>query len=192
MNKYNFILKLKYHLLTTRDIRQQGFTLTECLVGIVVLSIAMIINLQFLAVLQVQNIKQEITKGAVTVSKSTLDDIRIKMKSDVNTVPVTGATSKKLTNVTQSAVIDLPLKTDYADQISVVNGVQIDNFIYTVNYYVCKGKPTINDNDGTVTTCPNGADDNARYIVVQVLNPNNEDEILNTTETVFTALQQKI
>lgn len=190
MNKYNSILKLKYHLLTTRDIRQQGFTLTECLVGVVMLGIAMMINLQFLALLQTQNLKQEVLTGAVTVSRSTLDELRIKMKSDLNTVPVTGAVPKRLTGVTQSAVINLPTKLDYTDQISKINGVQIDNFVYRVNYYICKAKPTIDVNQN-VTACSSGTDDEARYIVVQVLNPNDLNEIIHTTETVYTPVQYK-
>lgn len=193
MNKYNFIFKLKHFLLTTRDTRQQGFTLIECLVAVMMLGIAFGINLQFLALLKIQNIKQEILTGAVTISKNTLDDMRVKLVNNLDTLSVTGGTPRKLTNITQSARIDLP-ETGLQDYIAQKKPE--DNYIYEVSYYICTNEPTIDETTSTVSTCPSGANDNARYIVVQVLDPNrklpnNEKPILYTAQTIYTTLQQK-
>jgi prepilin-type N-terminal cleavage/methylation domain-containing protein len=193
MNKYNFILKLKHYLLTTRDTRQQGFSLTECLVAVTMLGIAFGINLQFLAFLKIQNINQEILTGAVTISRNTLDDMRVKMASDLDTLSITGNTPRKLRNVTQSARIDLP-KIGLQDYITQKKPE--DNYIYEVSYYICTDDPEIDEETNTVSSCASGANDNARYIVVQVLDPNrklqnNEKPILYTAQTIYTTLQQK-
>lgn len=192
MNKYNFILKLKHYLLTIRDTRQQGFSLTECLVAVTMLGIAFGINLQFLALLKIQNLKQEILTGAVTISRNTLDDMRVKMAGNLDTLSVTGDTPRKLRNVTQSARIDLP-KIGLQDYITQKKPE--DNYIYEVSYYICTDIPEIDEATSTVSSCASGADDNARYVVVQVLDPNrlvnNEKPILYTAQTIYTTLQQK-
>lgn len=192
MNKYNFIFKLKHFLLTTRDTRQQGFTLLECLVAVTMLGIAFGINLQFLALLKIQNIKQEILTGAVTISRNTLDDMRVKLAGNLDTLSVTGDTPRKLRNVTQSARIDLP-KIGLQDYITQKKPE--DNYIYEVSYYICTDIPEIDEATSTVSSCASGADDNARYVVVQVLDPNrlvnNEKPILYTAQTIYTTLQQK-
>ncbi|BAQ64565.1 type II secretion system protein [Geminocystis sp. NIES-3709] len=159
--KNYFIDKLKYYFLTRKKDREKGFSFLESLTAILVLSIAFAVNLQFLVVLKIQNLKQEVQTGAVSVSKEILDDLRYRLSNNLGTV-ASG-------------------KTEITNRSSF-------GYSYDADVYVCNNEPTI-DAQNTVTACPTATGSNIRYIVVQVLDKKRNNEKVYTVQTIFTTLQ---
>ncbi|MGI0480207.1 type IV pilus modification PilV family protein [Geminocystis sp. CENA526] len=162
MMKNYRLKKLKYPVLSKKKNLEGGFSFLESIVAILVLSMAFAFNLQFLVFLKIENLKQEIQTGAVSLSKEILDDIRYRLSNNIG-----GVTSGKT-------------------QILNKNSFGYD---YNADIYVCHTEPTL-DAQNTVTTCPTTTDSNIRYIVVQILDKNRNNEKVYTVQTIFTTLQQ--
>jgi len=161
MNNY-LIKKLKNPVLSQQKTLEEGFSFLECIAAILILSIAFAFNMQFLVFLKIENLKQEIQTGAVSLSKEILDDLRYRLGNNVG-----GITSGKT-------------------QILNKNMFGYD---YNADIYVCHTEPTLNAQN-TVTACPTATASNVRYIVVQILDKNRNNEKVYTVQTIFTALQQ--
>ena len=161
MNKYNLYSKLKHYLLSDIGGPEGGFSFLESLAAILVLSIAFALNLQFVVLVKIANLKQELQTGAVSVSKEILDDARYKLRENLDAIAAG--------------------KTEITDRNS-------SGYTYNADLYVCKDEPII-DTQNTVTSCPNGTESNIRYIVVQILDQKRNNEKLYTVQSIFTNLQ---
>jgi prepilin-type N-terminal cleavage/methylation domain-containing protein len=162
MNKQRSLWVLKSYFLNSKKNNQHGFTLLECLVAVLTLGIAFALNLQFLTLLKIGNLKQEIKTGAVALSKGILDDMRYKLSDDI-------------ANLTLG-------KTQVSNQTSF-------GYIYDADIYVCTGDPSIN-NQNQVTSCPTANEENdIRYIVVQIIDKKRNNEKVYTVQTSFAKLQ---
>ena len=137
-----------------------GFSLTEALVAVIVVTIAFTINLQFLVTLKIKNLEQEIETAAVSLSKEIMDDIRYKLQTNLN---------------------------NYTQGQSQQTNIYSSGYKFNADVYVCTSEPTI-ASDQTVT-CTSGGTTDIRYIVVQVIDGGRKNEKLYTVESVFTKLQ---
>ena len=122
-----------------RNNSQTGFSLTEALVAIIVLTIAFTINLQFLTSLKIKNLEQEIETAAVSVSKEIMDDIRYKLQTNLNNYPQ---------GLSQKAVSS-------------------SGYNFNADIYVCTSEPVISINQ--TVSCTSGGNSDIRYIVVQII-----------------------
>ncbi|WP_330205068.1 prepilin-type N-terminal cleavage/methylation domain-containing protein [Cyanobacterium sp. Dongsha4] len=167
---------LKHWLIKYRN-REEGFTFLECLVAIIVLSMAFALNGQMVLMLKMQNLKQEIESAAVAVGKDVLDDLRFQLGKNVTNVTVTGNTPTTL-----------------ADRISF-------GHTFDANVYVCTDNPTVEDEIDPqtgkptgqikVSNCPSSSTDRLiRYIVVQVIDKKRDNEKIYTVQTNFAQLQR--
>lgn len=163
---------LKHWLIKYRN-REEGFTFLECLVAIIILSMAFAFNGQMVLMLKMQNLKQEIESAAVAVGKDVLDDLRFQLGKNINNVSVTGNTPTTLT-----------------DRISF-------GHTFDADVYVCTDPPTVetdtdNPNQLKVSNCPSGSTDALiRYIVVQVIDKKKETmKKIYTVQTNFAQLQR--
>lgn len=138
---------------------EAGFSLTEALVAIVVLTIAFAINLQFLVALKIKTLENEIETAAISVSKEVMDDIRYKLQTDLNNYPQ-----------------------GQSQQVASSSGYDFD-----VDVYVCTSEPTIAVNQSV--SCSSGGTSDIRYIVVQVIDGARKNEKLYTVESVFTKIR---
>lgn len=182
MTKHYFLPQLKYHLVTQKKKQQQGFSFIETMVAMTILSIAFAMNLQFLVLLKIENINQEIKTGAVSLSKEILDGLRYQFRDNFTstlkfrntTINNTGATTFQLTDTE---------KTDFG------------GYKYKVTVNICLDKPTIDPTTKSVTSCTTTGTANNRYMVLQIFSPNintntNTNEQVYVLETTFTTLQK--
>lgn len=162
MKKNYLTHKLKYYLLNQIKNREKGFSFLENIVAILILSIAFALNLQFLVFLKIQNLKQEIQTGAVSLSKEIMEDLRYQLSNNLGAV-----TSGKTQILNKNSF----------------------GYTYNADIYVCNQEPTLNPQN-TVTNCPTSTASNVRYIVVQILDKNRNNEKIYTVQNIFTTLQQ--
>lgn len=173
MNKKSQLIVCKYYLFSRKN-HQKGFSMLEALAAIMVLSIAFAVNLQLLALLKIQSLKQEIKTGAVAVSKEILDDLRYQIKDSVDDLFYIDKTVKKeyqLGNNPNS----LKDKTSFG-------------YDYDADVYLCTGEPTIGDTN-KVTSCPTADNDSARYIIVQIFRKDKPNEKIYTVQTALTTVK---
>jgi prepilin-type N-terminal cleavage/methylation domain-containing protein len=162
---------LKHWLIKYRN-REEGFTFLECIVAIVILSMAFAFNGQMVLMLKLQNLEQEIETAAVSVGKDVLDDLRFQLGKNITNVDVTGNTPDMIT-----------------DRISF-------GHTFDADVYVCTDPPTVetdtdNPNQLKVTDCPSASTDALiRYIVVQVIDKKRNNEKIYTVQTNFAQLQR--
>lgn len=164
---------LKYWLIKYRK-SEEGFTFLECLMAIIVLSLAFALNGQMVLMSKMQNLKQKIESAAVALGRDKLEELRFRLSKDINQVPVTGNTP----------ITDVDYK--YFGQT------------LTPQIYICTNPPTIkedpdNPNQLKVTNCPNSSSNsssNIRYIVVQVLARGRNNEKIYTVQGNFAQLQR--
>ena len=161
-------------LLKKQKKSEQGFTLTENLVAFLVITTGFIVNLQFIVALQIRNLQQEIQTAAVSEAKLILDDIRFRLRSNLD-------------NYDQGRI-----EIDYQSALSDTYGYELESrgFEFDALVHVCTNKPTISD-DRVVdsATCSTTGSPNVRYVVVQIIDRGRQNETLYTSETVFTPLR---
>lgn len=162
---------LKHWLIKYRN-REEGFTFLECLVAIVILSMAFAFNGQMVLMLKIQNLQQEIETAAVSVGKDVLDDLRFQLGKNITNVDVTGNTPDTISDRTSFG------------------------HTFDADVYVCTDPPTVetdtnNPNQLKVTDCPSASTDVLiRYIVVQVIDKKRNNEKIYTVQTNFAQLQR--
>lgn len=146
---------------------EAGFSLIEALVAIVILGLAFAFNLQFLATLQINNIRQKIETVAVSASKEIMDDVRYNLQND-------------FTNSSYIIGQNPPIPIRRANQPGS-SGYDLD-----ADVYVCLDQPTIN-NDLSVD-CPTTGNNTINYVVVQIIYEPSDEEVY-TVQSAFSRLQ---
>lgn len=167
---------LKHWLIKYQN-REEGFTFLEVLVAMIILMMALAFNGQMVLMLKMENLKQERENAAVAVGKDILDDLRFQLATNITNVAITGMTPER----------------QKSDSWSDSKGKFGDMF--EADVYVCTDAPTIDNstdpNQLKVTGCPSSSSDRLiRYLVVQVINKNNNDEKIYTVQTNFAQLQR--
>lgn len=148
------LLKIKH---STR-----GFSLTENLVSLIILSITLTAMLPAFMNFGLQNAKNRQLSGATAVANTLMSDLRRQSMDDLN-----GKLGKTvLTNLSQ-------------------NGST-----YQVDQYICTKGATLNPANpaGTCSTTV-GENDFARQILLEVKAPNNPNETIYRVQTVFARLR---
>lgn len=183
MIKHYFPSQLKYYLLTQKKKPPEGFSFVETIVAMTILSIAFAINLQFLVLLKIENLNQEIKTSAVSLSKEILDGLRYELKSNLDNQNI--KFRNRTTFFTNPGLTQLDL-TD-------VEKKDFGGYGYKTKVYICKDQPTIDSANNV--TCTNTAAKDIRHIVVQIFSPNIDtktktNELVYTAQTTFTTLQK--
>ncbi|MBE9174827.1 type II secretion system protein [Synechocystis salina LEGE 06155] len=140
----------------------QGFTLTENLVSLIILSITLTVMLPAFMNFGMQNAKNRQLSGATAVANDIMSDLRRQPMNDLNSK--LGKTV--LTNISQ-------------------NGST-----YQVDRYICTKGTTLNPENpaGTCSTTV-GENDFVRQILLEVKSPNNPNEVIYRVQTVFAQLR---
>jgi type II secretory pathway pseudopilin PulG len=140
-----------------------GFTLTENLVSVIILSITLTAMLPAFMGFGMQNAKNRQLAGAIAVSNTVMSDLRRQTMDELN-----GQLGK--------TIFTTP---------SPQNGNT-----YQVSQYVCT-KTTTLDAENPDATCSEtiGENDLARQILIEVKAPNNPDETIYRVQTVFARLR---
>lgn len=169
----NKLLKQELIKLIKYQNQEGGFTFLECIVAILILSLALALNGQLVLMLKMQNLQQQIKTAAVAVSRERLDDLRGQLGKNINAFPVTGNTPK----------------TDPSWDRDVFGRTLFPQI------YICTEPPTIDEDPDKpyqlkVINCPNTTSNRAiRYIVVQVLDRGRNNERIYTVQTNLAQLQ---
>lgn len=141
---------------------ERGFTLTENLVSLIILSITLTAMMPAFMSFGMQNAKNRQVSGAVAVSNTVMSDLRRQTMNELNSQ--LGKTV--LTNLSQ-------------------NGST-----YQVDQYVCTKGSTL-DAANPDDTCSETVGDNdlARQILIEVKSPSNPNETIYRVQTVFARLR---
>lgn len=142
---------------------QRGFTLTENLVSLIILSITITVMMPAFMNFGIQNAKNRQLSGAIAISNSIMGDLRRQTINELNSkLGKTVATYDQMGNT------------------------------YQVEKYICTdltGSPLdASDPDGTCSQTV-GQNDLARQILLEVKAPNNSNETIYRVQTVFSRLR---
>lgn len=191
MTKQIFSSKLKYYLFTLKNPPSQGFSLIEIMVAMTILSIAFAINLQFLLLLQIQNLEQKVTTGAVSLTKEILEGTRAKWIDSVGIIPQFRQTPISVTPVINRALKN-PGQTTFL--LSEARKKDFGGYQYRVVVNICTNEaPDISD-DGVVSNCQSNLSSDNRTVIVQVKHPklikyeydaNTKQDKATTEEVIF-------
>lgn len=141
----------------------QGFTLTENLVSLIILSVTLTAMLPAFMGFGMQNAKNRQLAGAIAVSNTVMSDLRRQTMDELN-------------SQLGETVFTAP---------SPQNGST-----YQINQYICTKSSTL-DAENPDATCSEtiGENDLARQILIEVKAPNNPDETIYRVQTVFARLR---
>lgn len=142
----------------------QGFTLTENLVALIILSITLAVMLPAFTNFGLQNAKNRQVSGAVALTNSIMSDLRRQRITELDA---------------DLGKTVLTLKPDPENDIT-----------YQVDQYICANEVSVNvanlaANCSTTTT----ADNPTRQILLEVKAPNDPNKTIYRVQTVFTNLR---
>lgn len=186
MTKQKLFFLLKYYSLVYNKKPPEGFSLMEIMVAMAILSIAFAINLQFLLVLQIQNLEQKITTGAVSLTREILETSRATWLDNVTEKPKFRQTPVSMSPITTQE-INNPGTTTF--ELSDARKKDFGGYKYNVIVNVCSNQdPTITNN--VISNCSSDASSDIRTIIVQVkhlkLSQSGYDETTKQTKNTFT------
>jgi prepilin-type N-terminal cleavage/methylation domain-containing protein len=203
MTQKNFSSRLKYYLLRVKNKPSEGFSLIEIMVAMTMLSLAFAVNLQFLLLLKVQNLDQELTAGAVSITKEILEGSRARWK--LGSVAETPRFRQTPTSVTP--IVNQPLSNPGTTTFSLSDARKQDfgGYKYNIVVNICTNEnPTITD--GVVSNCQSNSSSDNRTVIVQVKHPKllkyeynkstgktkaiTREDIIHSDQATFTKLQQ--
>jgi len=138
-----------------------GFTLTENLVSILILSITLTAMMPAFMNFGIQNIKNRQFSGAVAVTNTIMSDLRRQTMDSLN------------------------------NQLgkNTINGEAM-GYTYQVDKYICTGSTALDvGNPGDTCSGTIGQNDLSRQILLEVKSPSNPNETIYRVQTVFTRLR---
>jgi prepilin-type N-terminal cleavage/methylation domain-containing protein len=202
MIQQNFSSRLKYYLLTVKNKPPQGFSLIEIMVAMAVLSIAFAVNLQFLLLLKVQNLDQQVKTGAVSITKEILEGSRARWKlGDVTPIP-----NFRQTPTSVTPIVNRPLKNpgETTFLLSEARRKDFGGYKYRVVVNICTNTD-VDIIDNAISNCQSNLPSDNRTVIVQVKHPKlikyeydnvaktnrstTREEIFYTEKATFTKLQ---
>ncbi|AIE73791.1 type II secretion system GspH family protein [Synechocystis sp. CS-94] len=140
-----------------------GFTLTENLVSLIILSITLTVMLPAFMNFGLQNAKNRQLTGATAVANTLINDLRSQTMDELNT------------KLGKTVLTNLP---------------EQNGNTYQVDQYICTKSSTLNpaNPNGTCSTAV-GENDFARQILIEVKAPHNANETIYRVQTVFARLR---
>jgi prepilin-type N-terminal cleavage/methylation domain-containing protein len=140
-----------------------GFTMTENLIALIILSITLAAMLPAFTNFGLQNAKNRQLSGATAVANNLMSDLRRQSINELNS------------KLGKTVLTNVPGQ----------NGDK-----YQVDQYICTKSTTLNPANpaGTCSTTV-GENDSARQILLEVKSPNNPNETIYRVQTVFARLR---